>query len=424
MSKRNGQLTVPTAPDLEAGFIGACMMEATSALGHDVLRTVSEDCFMRPLWRACWRHIRAAWEAGEEADPVTIAHRVAEERGEDGGVTLAEILSTVSGVPCWQGYAPQRAVALRELATRRALMQLGHEAQLGATDKDLDGALAYTLRAAEMLDAEAARDETGELDEVADAVEHAADSGDAVGIPTQIPHYDEWAGGLRSGEVHVVAGNTGIGKTWLLCQIANAAVDAGERVAFFSLEMPVRSLWVRMLAGRIGMVAFRLMGRGKTWSKAEHAAYEQARDKLRGSGLRLFAEQRSVADIAAVVRQYQPAVFLVDYAQLLDAPPDTRSQYEAITANANALQRLAIKAHSTCILASQQSREAVKMGPHGAVLGGLGSGRIDQVADFWLLLTAEENGDVKLTNRKCRHGPTGANARYRLSKDLGRLVPI
>ena len=57
---------------------------------------------------------------------------------------------------------------------------------------------------------------------------------------------------MCEGELTVLAGRAGMGKTAVACQIAQNACAAGKRVLFFSLEMPRMQLWARMACAGSG----------------------------------------------------------------------------------------------------------------------------------------------------------------------------
>lgn len=82
------------------------------------------------------------------------------------------------------------------------------------------------------------------------------------GIPTGIHDLDHLLGGVRSPELVVVAARPSMGKSDFVLNIATrAAVDRGEAVAFFSMQMPVQSV-VRRLIAASSDVNSHLMWRG------------------------------------------------------------------------------------------------------------------------------------------------------------------
>lgn len=59
-------------------------------------------------------------------------------------------------------------------------------------------------------------------------------------------------GGLHAGDLGIVLGGTGDGKSMALAHIAGAAMRRGVNVAYATLEMPPQDIWVRVLANFLG----------------------------------------------------------------------------------------------------------------------------------------------------------------------------
>ena len=82
-----------------------------------------------------------------------------------------------------------------------------------------------------------------------EAIEARQTSGGIQGLETGLTDLDAMTGGMKAGEVTVLAGRTSMGKTALALNFArNAALDHDKAVAVFSLEMTTRSLVLRMLS--------------------------------------------------------------------------------------------------------------------------------------------------------------------------------
>jgi hypothetical protein len=73
------------------------------------------------------------------------------------------------------------------------------------------------------------------------------------GLPTPFKRLN-WAlgGGMRPGEVYVIGGNEGTGKTSLVLQFALSALENGHGVLIFSMEMAWKPIYQRM-AGILGV---------------------------------------------------------------------------------------------------------------------------------------------------------------------------
>ena len=82
----------------------------------------------------------------------------------------------------------------------------------------------------------------------------AGSAGSPGGLGTGLRDLDEATGGLQKGDLVVIAGCPGMGKTALALNIVEHAVMQSESPALvFSLEMPADQLMMRMLSLRAGV---------------------------------------------------------------------------------------------------------------------------------------------------------------------------
>ena len=416
----------PHSLALEEAFV-ACALYADSVQFHSARCYLSPEWFVSPFWGACFQRIVAWWdEHGERPDPMAIARQAAAIAHVPENVACADVTRALADGAAGGAYAPHRARELRELQIRRELYSVGREAARSAgAEPDIAGVIAYTARRIEQIDEIRALDETGEVRAIAESAHAAMETGRAKGWPTGIADYDRWSQGLHAGHVHLVGGPSGVGKTWLACQVVNSLLDDGRTVVFFSLEMRPVDLWVRLVAGRIGVRAFRLAGHAMDWGAGDWAAYDAARARLEAARILIFHKQRSVAQIGRTVRRLEPDVAVVDYVQLLDRPEGVRNAYEAATTNADDLQALAQRAECALVLLTQQSRASIREGTSSPIQGAAETGRWDQIADFWPHISRGESpGLVVLTTTKSRHTETGGTAVYRLDRATGRMGPV
>lgn len=405
---------------LEMAFVVGCIGVASEDEKVRIARDMRDDYLVTPTARSIWEAIADQWRGGLDADVVTIAASI---QARDGRDVLPDLLEQMARPESVIGglHAQQHLTALRNLYLRRRLLDYGKEAASAASDEDVEGAMAYLVALSAGLHQEIAARETGDLGEVAARLEAGLDRDDR-GITTGIAFYDQWSGGLHEGDIHVVAGPTGVGKTWMLSSIAvGVAEQNGSKTAIFTLEMSPAQVYARLLASKMGNSAFSILGRGARWTEAEYNAYLKAKPFVI-EHVQVFNKQRSVAEICACVREYEPAVAMIDFVQLLSRPEGSRSEYEAMTRNADDLLTLAKETGVTLFLASQMSREALRATTSSPVLGGMGSSRWDQMADFWIHVERDELNHLVITNRKNRHGPTGGKAVVRMDRDTGALI--
>jgi len=427
MAAPERRILEPASPLTEEAIIGAACYQPNEEWLTPYRRMLGPECFTRPLWRDCWVAIESLWEENLTPDPITVAHRAW--RMNPHGFANEEQLAwevvrafTENHAVFWM--IPAQAKTLADLRLRRDLILLSADTAAAAhQSEDAEGVKAYTERMLDAMDAHRADEEDGTFEAVEKRIQESVGHGES-GISTGIPDWDHWlAGGFREGETHVVGGPTGAGKTFVAVQVAATAALAGHGVAFLTLDTSPTTVWTRLFSVVMGRAAYRMRGTGAVWSEDEWAAYGRAKEALTPR-IRVYRQQRSVAQVRAVVEQYRPAVVVVDYVQLMDAPRGTQGLYESATTNATNLQAVAQRSGAVLVLVTQMSREAIKAGRYSGIPGGMDSGRIDQVADSWILVSADEDG-FAIDAPKVREGPRPTEpVRYRLDGQSGGLVPV
>ena len=206
--------------------------------------------------------------------------------------------------------------------------------------------------------------------------------------PTKIAPLDELLnGGLRAGQLVVVGGRPGSGKSVLMMQMLLGNVSAAQAGLVVSLEMLAREMVDRL---------------SKRYKPEELAALN----------LRYIDSTSNLAAILALVKVTAQRMNLcgvvVDYLQLLEVPGSGRDGREREIARASRqMKRLAMDLQVPVILGSQLNRNAEKSGKPS--LSDLReSGAIEQDADIVILLHRDsETGKGTAEVAKHRGGRTG-----------------
>jgi replicative DNA helicase len=235
------------------------------------------------------------------------------------------------------------------------------------------------------------------------------------GWRTGMPSLDRVIGGLHGGELIVVAGRPGHGKTSFALNLAqHAAVVDKAKVLAFSYEMTRRELAMRMLCS-LADVGSKDLERKRldadAWRRLERAAValEKASIEIDDTA------SLSAAEICARIRSAKPDLVLVDYLQLLPVRGRSENRHLEIAAMTRALKLTALQAQVPIVLLSQLNRETTKRKdrrPHLAELRE--SGAIESDADVVVMLHREElyapddrseHGYADVLIRKQRNGP-------------------
>ena len=249
------------------------------------------------------------------------------------------------------------------------------------------------------------------------------DDGDQ-GVGTPWYSYNEIAGTLRAGGLHIVGARPAVGKTLYALMLARGAACAGVPVRYVSLEMTARELAPRLIAqaGRLPLDA--IAGR----QAADEHVRPLLNDTIRGlRGLPLtIADEASqtVEKIAAGARaahhRGECGLLVIDHMQLIEASDRRQGLREAVTAQSRALKGLAMQLDIPVVALSQLSRalEGEERPPRMSDLRE--SGSLEQDADTVTLLSMPTvGGEVdrrRLTVElaKNRAGKTGTTTLARV----------
>jgi replicative DNA helicase len=209
------------------------------------------------------------------------------------------------------------------------------------------------------------------------------------GIGTGIPKLDAVLRGLKPGELYIVAGRPGMGKTTMGLTLALNVAISRRKVLFNSLEMPQEQLTQRLLSRLSGECVH--SGEPYNADKVDEA-------KRTLDPLPLYVDDKAgltVTDIVTRARRHKRKrgldVLLIDYLQIIaseDKRPNMVHQLAEIT---GALKRLAKDLKIPVVLLSQLSRAVEDRDNRRPVLRDLrDSGAIEQDADVVMLLYREE----------------------------------
>jgi len=222
-------------------------------------------------------------------------------------------------------------------------------------------------------------------------------------------------GGVMRGELLTIASETSGGKSIFLGQFAVEALKAGKAVAFFSLEMPSRSILRRLAAAKIGK-PIRPLSEIATINDQRNSAtgdqINQALTWLMKSKLTIRDDLHEIGEIIAEANRLATSgkadLIIVDYLQIVTMPKaDTREQ--AISELARRLKLTTTKANVAILTASQlneqgQLRESKAIGMHA-----------DHVVKIL------HDGDSRIIVDKFRRGPRDSVFPVKMRGDISRF---
>ena len=238
-------------------------------------------------------------------------------------------------------------------------------------------------------------------------------------VPTRFVSIDKaLGGGLRRGDLVVLGGDVGAGKSALALSVALRVAAAGTPVAFLSGEMDQERLFERALAIEGGVALDDL--RAATTRPEERAGVGAAAVRLRGLPLTVLplAATHLGEALDRLAAQEDTGLAVIDYLQL--APPPSgmarAAQDEDVALVLRELKAFALARRVACLVVAQLprfERSRPDRRPSLEDYGHLGS--VKQHADVVLSLYREEmytpgagvEGATELIVSKNRNGPTG-----------------
>jgi replicative DNA helicase len=399
------QSDTPIAPpnnlECEQAFLGALLVN--NAAYHRVASFLEPEHFYEPVHRRVYAACKTVIDRGGIANPVTLKNLFDQDGAlaEIGGAQyLVRLVASVVTIINAVAYANQ----IHDLYLRRQLIDLNHEIAEMCADHDLDNSAPRIIEHFEgrlfEIDRQAiATNPTISLsDGMKEAIEMAERvfqaNGRIIGLPTGLRDLDEKLGGLHAGDLVVIAGRPGQGKSALMANMMFAQASAGHLGHAENLEMANVQMSQRVLAAATGISAER-QKQGPI-NQYDMTQLIEATQKL--DGLPLYMNDTPASSVAQIrsravqtrMRRGKLACIGIDYLQLL-IPKTARNRVEEVSQITRDLKVLAKEMECPVIALSQLSRDVEKRDDKRPQLSDLReSGSIEQDADVVVFCFREE----------------------------------
>jgi replicative DNA helicase len=242
------------------------------------------------------------------------------------------------------------------------------------------------------------------------------------GLPTGFIDFDKKTGGLRGGDLLIVAGRPSMGKTTFAINMAeNVAIDPNTKgsVLVFSMEMPAEQLMTRMLSS-VGGVPLHDIRSGRIsdedWVRITSATSQLAEARIFIDETPGLTPTELRARARRVKREHGLDLIVVDYLQLMQVTGTKENRATEISEISRGLKALAKELDVPVIALSQLNRSVEQRENKQPVMSDLReSGAIEQDADMILFIYREEvydrntprKGEADITLAKHRNGETG-----------------
>ena len=422
--------TPPHSVEAEQSVLGGLLIDtkAWDDVG-DVIRSVD---FYRPDHRLIFDAITTLAAEAKALDVITVSEAL-ERTGKLEAAGGLAYLGTLARDTPTAANARAYAQIVRERALLRQLIQTGTDIAASALNNEGETARDLVERAEQQIFAIAEQGTRRSsplvparelLPALIDKIDEWNRNPDSLrGLPTGFVDFDRKTGGLRGGDLVIVAGRPSMGKTTLAVNMAeNAALDqkTGASVAIFSMEMPADQLLMRMMSslGRVPLASIR-NGRmsDEDWVRLTGATQQLG-------GARIFIDETPAltptelrARARRIKREHGLNLVVVDYLQLMQVPGTQENRATEIAEISRGLKALAKELSVPVIALSQLNRGVEQRQEKRPVISDLReSGSLEQDADMILLIYREEVYDKNTTKKgmaevdlaKHRNGETGS----------------
>jgi replicative DNA helicase len=329
--------------------------------------------FYREQHGAVFAAMLELYESDRKIDHLTVAETLRQhgKLDESGGV---EAIDELAGWVPAAGHAREYGRIVRDNAQMRALLTASYEIQASVIAREAPARDLVERAERSML--EVAHDDRQKkirpiadiLHEETDKLHHLSVAKTSLtGTPSGFTDIDGVTGGFQRGNLIVVAARPSMGKSALVCNIAENAALAGHPVALFSLEMSESELAQRFVASQA-----RIKGEDLRRGRVAEARWPKilaACDRLAQAPLYVDdSSDTGVLEVRAKARRLHHqldqglGLIIIDYLQLMRHEGRVESRVEQVGQISRGLKGLARELGVPVIALSQLSRAVEQRG--------------------------------------------------------------
>ena len=425
MADNNQLLNVqPHSEEAELAVLGS-MLSSKDAVSKSI-QWLTPDVFYKDAHGKIFSAMELLFDKGEPVDTVSVIDLLKKNKELESVGGTYFVTGLVESVPT-AAHVERYSKIVMEKALLRRLITLSHSISKEAYDDSQDVADILDTVEQSIFSITQNRLKGGftQINNiVVDALEKLelirAGGGSVIGVPSGLLDLDDITSGFQDGDLIIIAGRPGMGKTALaLSMIRNAALEADVGVGMFSLEMANHQLAMRLLCAEARVDShFVRTGKlpAKLWKNLGLSAgdLEKAPIYLDDSPALTVLELRAKA--RRLKAEHNIGMIVVDYLQLMQGPRGVESRQQEISVISRSLKALAKELSIPVVALSQLSRAVEQRADHKPQLSDLReSGAIEQDADVVIFLYRpwvysqedEDEGKAEIIVAKQRNGPTG-----------------
>ena len=374
----------PSAKEAEGAILGIIMLDSNTY--HQAREYItSSHVFYDDRNKILWDKIQYMISHNEHVDMITLCSDLTQEE-KSNGLDEYYITSLTSEVGTSENMPSYGKLVYKKYLMRK-LIEETHKIQNKAY---LSNGNAYEVlnntyvTISELMDMQPQKHfDIGSA--MAETIENIKNS-DRNLIPTGYPSLDEMSGGLTRGEISIIGGRPGHGKSTLSLNMLANMINKGYKCIMFNREMSNTEMLKKLVVLESGLLSYSMVRSGALGDESSinemNKTVELIKEKYNKDKFLMFDNVRDFAQASTEVKRFNPDVIFDDYIQLI--VPDSkieqrRLQLEKII---HEYKWLAKNVNAAVILVSQLNRSLeTRSNPIPRLSDLAESGAIEQAAE-------------------------------------------
>lgn len=374
--------------EAEQALLGGLLMD--NRLWDAVGDTLKPSDFYGELHQSIFSAVMVLVMAGKPADVITVFDSMSGQTDLKYLNRLSQFCPSVTSMRHYAGIVRERSLSRDLCAAAVEIQDLArdHTVAIELRLDDATGKLSKLLPDSPSDDWQAG---DASAVEFLDAVQRSHD-GEEDFLPTGIKELDDKLdGGMRTGEVIVIAGRPGMGKTALAMTIGENVVAGAQPVGFLSMEMPKPQVNRRRIAMKSGVPLHKLK-RPERMSDFDWSQMSAAVEKMRLEPMFISAQGGlNINQVRLKARKLKRRsglrVLMIDYIGLMEGTDKKANRSAQLGEVSRGIKALAKELDCTILLLAQLNREVEKRPNMRPMMSDLReSGDIEQDADIILFV--------------------------------------
>jgi replicative DNA helicase len=336
----------------------------------DVVEILRATDFYRPMHAVIFDAVIDMYGRGEPADAITVAAALASsgELSRVGGAgylhTLISCVPTAANAAYYARIVAERAILRRLVEAGTRIVQMGYGSAAGQ-GRDVDEVVDIAQQAVYDVTERRVSEDFAVLADMLqptlDEIEAVGSQGDLMtGVPTGFGDLDRLLNGLHPGQLVVVAGRPGLGKSTAAMDFARtASVKHNLASAIFSLEMSKVEIVTRLLSAE-SRVPLHVLRSGQLsdddWTRLARRMGEISEAPLYVDDTPNMTLMEIRAKARRLRQRHDLKLVIVDYLQLMTPPKRVESRQQEVAELSRGLKLLAKEIECPVVAVSQLNR--------------------------------------------------------------------